>query len=145
MKLQAALNQLAQVHAGLVRLGRPRERQQVLHDLGGSARLAVSEPPLTVDDVAAPYVNFLVRVPAAGPGVCQVCHSIVSSTYALCFACNDASWTLGASRAEAAMDRCGAVAPGTSPVRSQLRSARSVAATQADSARVSGAARPGAA
>ena len=37
MKLQAALNQLAQVHAGLVRLGRPRERQQVLHDLGGSA------------------------------------------------------------------------------------------------------------
>ena len=32
------------------------------------------------------------------------------------------------------MDRCVAVAPGTSPVRSQLRSARSVAATQADSA-----------
>ena len=43
MKLQAALNELAQMHADLVRLGRPREGEQVLHDLSGAACLAVSQ------------------------------------------------------------------------------------------------------
>ena len=56
-------------------------------------------------------------------------------------------WTasLRSSNALVAMARCVAVAPGTRPARSQSRSARSAAATQADSARVGGAARPGAA
>ncbi len=46
VELQAALDQIAQVHAGLARLRRPGEGQQALHDLRGAARLAVSEVEL---------------------------------------------------------------------------------------------------
>lgn len=62
----------------------------------------MSSPPRTVDDFAAPYVNFLVRVPAAGPGVCRVCHSIVGSSFSVCYPCNEANSTLGTGTANLA-------------------------------------------
>ena len=46
VKLQAALDEIAQMQADLARLRRAREGQQVLHDLRGAARLAVSEVEL---------------------------------------------------------------------------------------------------
>lgn len=55
----------------------------------------MTSPPRTVDDFAAPYVNILVRVPPAGPGVCAVCHSIVSSQWAVCFKCKLAREAIG--------------------------------------------------
>lgn len=57
-------------------------------------------PPRTVDQVAAPYANFLVRVPPGGPGVCTVCHSIVSAGYSRCYPCSSASWALGSATAD---------------------------------------------
>jgi len=54
----------------------------------------VTGPPRTVDEVAAPYVNFLVRVPPAGPGVCSMCHSIVSG-YTTCYQCHQGELQLG--------------------------------------------------
>ncbi len=62
----------------------------------------MSSAPRTVDDYAAPYVNFLVRVPAAGLRVCRVCHSIVGSNYPMCYPCNEEAWALGESRADLA-------------------------------------------
>ena len=41
VKLQAALNQFAQIEANLARLGRARKSQEALHDLSGAARLAM--------------------------------------------------------------------------------------------------------
>ena len=51
MKLQAALNEFAQMHADLVRLRRPREGEQVLHNLSGAAGLAMSEFELPAGDI----------------------------------------------------------------------------------------------
>jgi hypothetical protein len=59
----------------------------------------VTGPPRTVDQVAAPYANFLVRVPPRGPGVCTVCHSIVSG-YSTCYQCSAARWVLGSATAD---------------------------------------------
>ncbi len=44
----------------------------------------------TVDDVAAPYANYLVRVPRAAVDVCEVCHSLVDPQYARCYPCHEA-------------------------------------------------------
>ena len=41
VKLKAALNQVAQLHGGLARLGRAGKRKQALHDLSGAARLTM--------------------------------------------------------------------------------------------------------
>ncbi len=43
VKLQAALNQFAQVEANLARLRRARKGQQALHDLSGAASLAMRD------------------------------------------------------------------------------------------------------
>lgn len=56
-------------------------------------------PPRTVDQVAAPYANFLVRVPPAGPDVCEVCHSVVSG-YSTCYQCSAARRVLGSATAD---------------------------------------------
>lgn len=50
----------------------------------------MSQPPRqrTVDDVAAPYANYLVRVAA---DVCDVCHSLVDLQYVRCYQCNEAT------------------------------------------------------
>ena len=58
--------------------------------------------PRTVDEVAAPYVNFLVRVPPGGPGVCTVCHSTLSSTsnFPTCWPCGEAARLLGSGTAD---------------------------------------------
>jgi len=61
----------------------------------------VSSPPRTVDDFAAPYANFLVRVPAAGTGVCKVCHSIVSG-FDVCYQCYQARSVIGSAMADVA-------------------------------------------
>lgn len=57
-------------------------------------------PPRTVDEVAAPYVNFLVRVPPGGPGVCTVCHSTVSADFTRCYQCGPAVQVLGNATAD---------------------------------------------
>jgi hypothetical protein len=62
--------------------------------------LEVTGPPRTVDEVAAPYVNFLVRVPPGGPGVCTVCHSIVGGGYTTCYQCGPAVQVLGSGTAD---------------------------------------------
>lgn len=53
----------------------------------------MSQPPRqrTVDDVAAPYANYLVRVPRVAIDVCEVCHSLVDPQYARCYQCSQAS------------------------------------------------------
>src|SRR5829696_359902 len=64
----------------------------------------MSDPPprqRTVDDVAAPYGNFLVPVPAAGPDVCFTCHSVVTGGFPACFKCYEARKVLGPSVADA--------------------------------------------
>jgi hypothetical protein len=43
VKLYAALNQFAQIEAHLAGLGRPREGQEALYDLGGATRLTVGD------------------------------------------------------------------------------------------------------
>lgn len=52
----------------------------------------MTRPPYrrTVDEVAAPYANFLVRVPRAAPDVCTVCRSLVDPQYAVCYQCSEA-------------------------------------------------------
>lgn len=55
--------------------------------------------PRTVDEVAAPYANFLVRVPPAGPAVCRVCHSAVSG-YPTCWQCKQAVQAFGGATAD---------------------------------------------
>lgn len=49
----------------------------------------------TVDEVSAPYANYLVRVPPSGSGVCPVCHSDCGD-YPTCWACQEARRVLGA-------------------------------------------------
>ena len=56
--------------------------------------------PRTVDQVAAPYENFLVRVPPAGVDVCAVCHSVVLAGQATCLQCQEAKWILGSATAD---------------------------------------------
>lgn len=51
-------------------------------------------PQRTVAEVAAPYDNYLVPVPAKGADVCPVCHSMVSG-YPMCWQCNEARKVLG--------------------------------------------------
>lgn len=58
-------------------------------------------PARTVDEVAAPYVNFLVRVPPVSSGVCAVCHSYVSG-YRTCYQCSQAEHQLGDATADLA-------------------------------------------
>lgn len=48
----------------------------------------------TIDEVAAPYGNFLVRVPPAGDDVCAVCRGYVNG-YRRCFQCHQARQALG--------------------------------------------------
>lgn len=55
----------------------------------------------TVDELAAPYGNFLVPVPRAGFDVCAVCHSQVNIGYATCYPCNTATMALGQTVADA--------------------------------------------
>lgn len=52
-------------------------------------------PPRTVGEVAAPYANFLVRVPPAGRGVCAICHSTLGGGYSICYQCKQAELALG--------------------------------------------------
>lgn len=59
-----------------------------------------SSRPRTVDEVAAPYENFLVRVPPGGEGVCSVCHSAVDGGYPTCYPRNEARKELGAGTAD---------------------------------------------
>ena len=56
--------------------------------------------PRTVDEVAAPYENFLVRVPRQAVDVCTVCHSVVAVGYPTCYPCQQASWALGSAVAD---------------------------------------------
>ncbi|MHB1615509.1 MAG: ComF family protein [Actinomycetes bacterium] len=56
--------------------------------------------PRTVDQVAAPYENFLVRVPPAGDKVCTVCHSMVAEGYTTCYPCQEAKWALDSATAD---------------------------------------------
>lgn len=49
----------------------------------------------TIDDVAAPYENFLVPMPSPASDVCRTCHSSVYGGYPRCFPCNDARRILG--------------------------------------------------
>jgi hypothetical protein len=51
----------------------------------------------TIADVAAPYSNFLVRVPPAAEGVCAVCHSC-SGPHHVCDRCFEAWEELGEHR-----------------------------------------------
>lgn len=44
----------------------------------------------TVDQVAAPYGNFLVSVPPADLDTCAICHSAVYDGYSICFQCHEA-------------------------------------------------------
>ncbi len=48
----------------------------------------------TVTAVSAPYANYLVPVPGAGPGVCGVCHSAVYDGHSTCYPCDEAARTL---------------------------------------------------
>jgi predicted amidophosphoribosyltransferase len=61
----------------------------------------VTGPPRqrTIDEVAAPYSNFLVRVPRVAHDVCQVCRSAVEG-WPTCYPCNDALKKLGAATAD---------------------------------------------
>jgi predicted amidophosphoribosyltransferase len=61
----------------------------------------VTEPPRTVDEVAAPYANFLVRVPPAGRGVCTICHTVVGP-FRTCLRCKDTKQALGNATADLA-------------------------------------------
>ncbi|MCU1659894.1 MAG: hypothetical protein JWO57_4550 [Pseudonocardiales bacterium] len=54
----------------------------------------------TVAEVAAPYSNFLVRVPRIAIDVCEVCHGPVDDQYPRCYACLQAVRTLGRDRAD---------------------------------------------
>lgn len=56
--------------------------------------------PQTVDQVAAPYENFLVRVPPTGLDVCSTCHSVVDPAYQRCYPCQDATRVLGSNVAD---------------------------------------------
>lgn len=49
----------------------------------------------TVDDVAGPYANYLLRVPPEGIDTCRVCHGAVYDGYSTCYPCKQAEWTLG--------------------------------------------------
>lgn len=55
--------------------------------------MTTSGAPRTVDDVSAPYGNYLRYVPAAGEGVCTVCHTAVWG-YDVCYPCNNARLVL---------------------------------------------------
>jgi hypothetical protein len=54
----------------------------------------------TVEDVAGPYANYLVPVPAASADVCEVCRGVVTGGYSRCYPCNDAAWKLDGSVAD---------------------------------------------
>ncbi|MFL6074056.1 MAG: hypothetical protein ACJ73S_11735 [Mycobacteriales bacterium] len=54
----------------------------------------------TVDDVAAPYGNYLLPVPSRGTGVCTVCRTAVGE-FRTCYQCHEAKRLLGAGRADA--------------------------------------------
>lgn len=54
----------------------------------------------SVDEVAAPYENFLVPVPVSGADVCAVCHSVVEG-WPECFKCHEGLAILGSGAADA--------------------------------------------
>ena len=45
---------------------------------------------VSVNDLSAPFANFLLPVLPVSDGVCPVCHSDIAGTYGLCFQCNAA-------------------------------------------------------
>ncbi len=49
----------------------------------------------TVDDVAAPYANYLLAVPPASSDTCSTCHGAVYDGYSTCYQCKQAEWALG--------------------------------------------------
>lgn len=58
--------------------------------------------PRTIDEVAAPFENYLTAMPSPGDGVCTVCHSAVFEGYARCYPCMDAGRRLPATAAAVA-------------------------------------------
>ncbi len=60
-----------------------------------------ASPRRTVDEVAAPYENFLVPMPAPAPDVCLCCHSSVFNGWTRCYPCNEARSALAELRADA--------------------------------------------
>jgi predicted amidophosphoribosyltransferase len=44
----------------------------------------------TVGELSAPYENYLHRVRDPGPGVCEVCRTVVLGDYQRCWQCNEA-------------------------------------------------------
>jgi hypothetical protein len=62
----------------------------------------VTPPPprrRTISEVAAPYVNYLVRVPPADLHVCDICHGVVSG-YSVCYPCHAARRKLAGATAD---------------------------------------------
>lgn len=59
-----------------------------------------TDRPRTLDEVAGPYENFLVPVPARGQDVCRVCHTTVDG-WPTCFPCAQSSKVVGAGSADA--------------------------------------------
>lgn len=54
----------------------------------------------TVEDVAGPYANYLLTVPAAGADTCRVCHGAVYDGYSTCYPCKQAASVLGSGVAD---------------------------------------------
>lgn len=54
----------------------------------------------TLDEVAGPYENFLVPVPARGHDICRVCHTAVDG-WPTCFPCGQSSKIIGGASADA--------------------------------------------
>ena len=63
----------------------------------------MTEPPRArnIGEVAAPYENFLVPMPAPAADVCPICHSSVFGGYPRCYPCKEAGETFGAGHADA--------------------------------------------
>lgn len=59
-----------------------------------------TDRPRTLDEVAGPYENFLVPVPAQGGDVCHVCHTAVDG-WTTCYPCGQSSKIIGARSADA--------------------------------------------
>lgn len=60
-----------------------------------------SPKPRTIDDVAAPFENYLVPMPAPASDVCLACHSSVYDGYTTCYPCNEARRKLHGRAADA--------------------------------------------
>lgn len=51
----------------------------------------MTPPERTIDDVSAPYANFMANPASAGPGVCTTCWTFISPDYRECFKCSQES------------------------------------------------------